>query len=112
MIRHATLLLAILVGLPAAAQQDTAEVDVGGYGSFRYELSDAVRGSFTLRRFVLTTGARWRDRLQAYAGAAYEGTSEGQVALEQAWAQLRLGPVTARAGALLPPVGRFNLYHQ
>jgi hypothetical protein len=129
------LLLATLVALPAAAQQGAPAVDVGGYGAFRYELSDAVRGSFTLRRFALTTDARWRDRLQLFSEVGYERLSGigvarsverledeatlaqrtaggGEIALEQAWAQLRLGPVTARAGAVLPPVGRFNLHHQ
>src|SRR5688572_15597609 len=128
MSRHITLLLAILVALPAAAQQGAPSVDVGGYGSFRYELSDPVRGPFTLRRFVLTTDARWRDRLRLFSEVGYERLSGigvarsvetfedevtvaqrvegngGEIALEQAWAQLRLGPIAARAGAVLPPV--------
>ncbi|MSR36911.1 MAG: hypothetical protein EXR95_09795 [Gemmatimonadetes bacterium] len=113
------------------AQEQELRVDVGGYGAFRYEVSNAVAGSVTLRRFVITTDARFGDRLQAYSEVEYErlseieiergaeesaggptfeqtieGTNGSELALEQAWAQLQLGSVGARVGAILPPVGR------
>lgn len=120
---------------PQAREQEL-RVDVGGYGAFRYEVSNDVTGSVTLRRFVITTDARWGDRLQAYSEVEYErlseieiergvdesaggltfeqeieGTNGSELALEQAWAQLQFGSVGARVGAILPPVGRFNLSH-
>jgi hypothetical protein len=114
-------------------------MDVGGYGSFRLEGSDRHGGepAFTLRRFVVTTDARVGSRLQVYSEVEYErlhkieveraveredgglkfeqeveGTSGGELALEQAWAQLNLTrQVGVRFGAVLAPVGRFNLTH-
>lgn len=113
--------------------------DLGGYGSFRYESSDSedVAASFTLRRLVITTDARYRDRLRMYTEIEYERLSEievergveaeegglefeqelegangGEIALEQAWAQFNFSPAFGvRFGAVLPPVGRFNLQH-
>ncbi len=114
-------------------------LDVGGYGSFRFDASDADQGArgFTLRRFVLTTDARWRDRLQVYSEIEYErfseieiergveaqdgglafeqeleGTNGSEIALEQGWGEFRFtDAVGLRFGAVLPPVGRFNLNH-
>lgn len=114
-------------------------VDLGGYGSFRYELNEAdgVANSITLRRFVLTTDARVRDRLQVYFELEFErlseieiersakpeaggiefeqeleGSNASEIAVEQAWAQFNFSPAFGlRFGAVLPPVGRFNLLH-
>ena len=120
---------------PAPQEQDL-RVHVGGYGSFRYEVSDDVAGSFTLRRFVVTTDARLGDRFRAYSEVEYErlskieieraaeassggltlkqeleGSNGSELALEQAWGQLQFGSIGARFGAILPPVGRFNINH-
>lgn len=114
-------------------------VDVGGYGSFRLSTFDQEAGepSFTLRRFVVTTDARVGSRLQVYSEVEYErlteievergveargdgvafeqeleGTNGSELALEQAWAQYSFSPAfSVRMGAVLPPVGRFNLVH-
>lgn len=114
-------------------------VDVGGYGSFRLEGSDRAGGqpAFTLRRFVVTTDAHLGGRLQVYSEVEYErlgeieverevaqdagglkfeqeleGTNGSELALEQAWAQLNFTPgLGVRFGAVLAPVGRFNLRH-
>lgn len=113
--------------------------DLGGYGSFRYELngSDEVPSSITLRRFVITTDARFGDRLQVYSEVEYErlseieversvaagegglefeqeleGTNGSEIAIEQAWGQFNFGRgLGFRFGAVLPPVGRFNRLH-
>jgi hypothetical protein len=124
----------------AAEQSSEYRVDVGGYGSFRLEGSNRNAGgepAFTLRRFVVTTDARVGSRLQVYSEVEYErlgeievergverdggglkfeqeleGTNGSELALEQAWAQLNLTPgLGVRFGAVLPPVGRFNLHH-
>ena len=42
-----------------------------------------------------------------------EGTSGGELAVEQAWAQFDFNDkIGARMGVVLPPVGRFNLLHE
>jgi hypothetical protein len=105
-------LLATLLALPTSAQEGAPRVDVGGFGSVRYELSEELRGSLTLLRLAGTIDARWRDRVRALSEVGYERLSgAGRLELTQAWGELRLGPVAARAGAVLPPVGRFNLHH-
>lgn len=126
-------------GLPAQQIGD-ATVDIGGYGSFRYSANDAeeLANSITLRRLVVTTDARFADRLQVFSEIEYErlseievergveaeeggglefeqeveGTNASEIAIEQAWAQFNFtDAVGLRFGAVLAPVGRFNLNH-
>jgi hypothetical protein len=117
----------------------TDRVKVGGYGSFRFEHSnlDDVKNTFTFRRFVLTTDANIAPRLRAgfeleferfrklelekntqvTAGGfgvrqAVEGTNDSEISLEQAWLQFDLQDwLRFRGGAILVPVGRFNINH-
>ncbi len=114
-------------------------VRLGGYGSVRFEASSLGNGSdtFTFRRFVLTGDARIAEPLRfgfelelerftqlelerttapAEGGLrveqAIEGTSETEISLEQAWLEYALAPwLRYRVGALLVPLGRFNLTH-
>ncbi|HVN83491.1 MAG TPA: hypothetical protein VMW17_01465 [Candidatus Binatia bacterium] len=114
-------------------------VKVGGYGSFRFEGStlDEVKNTFTFRRFVLTTDANIAPRLRAYfeveferfrklelekslsvqdggltSSSSVEGTDDSELSLEQGWLQYDLADwARFRAGAILVPVGRFNIRH-
>ena len=114
-------------------------VKLGGYGSFRYEGSDLEdqKHTFTYRRFVLTTDANIAPRLRAYMELEFErfrklelekvqepedggltveqtveGTSDSEIALEQAWLQFDLYDwLKFRGGGVLVPLGRFNLNH-
>jgi hypothetical protein len=120
-------------------QGDQYSVSLGGYGSFRYELSDseAVKNSLTFRRFIVTTEARIANRLRIHSEVEYErlseievergvertegglefeqeleGTNGSELAIEQAWAQFDFTRALGlRFGAVLPPVGRFNVEH-
>jgi len=114
-------------------------VKLGGYGSLRYENNslDDLNSTFTFRRFVLTTAAKISSRLhfnleleferfrklelerdlRPDSGGlrleqAIEGTNESEIALEQAWLQYDMTEwFNIRAGAVLVPLGRFNLRH-
>jgi len=114
-------------------------VKIGGYGSLRYENSslDDLGSTFTLRRLVLTTAAKITPRLHFYteveyerfrklelersigpagngllATQAFEGTNGSEISLEQAWLQYDLTNwLSMRAGAVLVPLGRFNIRH-
>jgi hypothetical protein len=114
-------------------------VQVGGYGSTRFEASDLSeqKNSFVFRRFVLTTDANIAPRLRAYfeleferfrtlelekgvqptaaglgAEQEIEATNESEISLEQAWLQFDLQDwIKLRAGGVLVPLGRFNLNH-
>lgn len=115
-----------------------SNVKVGGYGSFRFDGGDSgITESMTLRRFVTTFDAEVSPRFRAYAEVEYErfseieiersvsaeagglkfeqeieGTNGSEIALEQAWGEYRVTDALAiRFGAVLPPVGRFNIRH-
>ena len=114
-------------------------VKIGGYGSLRYDNSslDDLYSTFTFRRFVLTTEAKIAPRLRFSLELEYErfrklelersvkpedeglgleqaieGTDGSEIAIEQAWLQYDLTDwLSFRGGAVLVPVGRFNLRH-
>jgi hypothetical protein len=114
-------------------------VQIGGYGSVRFEANSArgVDTTFTLRRFVLTADAAIAPKLRSYfeleferfrkleldrkvevanggltIRQAIEGTTDSEISLEQAFLEYELAePLKVRAGALLVPLGRFNLSH-
>lgn len=135
----AVLFLGPARGVAQEVETDDLTLDIGGYGSFRYEANDVddLANSITFRRFVVTTDARWKDRLQVYSEIEYErlseievergvsaengglefeqeleGTNGSEIAVEQAWGQWNFNDaVGLRFGAVLPPVGRFNTNH-
>src|SRR5262245_43697586 len=114
-------------------------VQVGGYGSMRFEASDLEnqKNSFVFRRFVLTTDANIAPRLRSYfeleferfrklelekntsaqpgglnSEQAIEGTNDSEISLEHAWLQFDIDEwMKFRAGGVLVPLGRFNLNH-
>ena len=115
-------------------------VKLGGYGSFRYEGTDLSQNqhTFTYRRFVLTADANIAPRLRGYfeleferfrqlevekslapaegglaAEQAIEATNNSEISIEQAWLQYDLWHdwLSFRGGAMLVPLGRFNLNH-
>ena len=114
-------------------------VKLGGYGSTRFEANslDQLHDTFTLRRLVLTTEAKIAPRLRFYLELEYErfrklelersakpqdaglgveqaieGTDGSEISLEQAWLQYDLTKwLSVRTGAVLVPLGRFNLRH-
>ncbi len=127
---------------------ESGKVKLGGYGSVRYENGTSKDpGTFTFRRFVLTTDAQVTDRLSVYSEIEYErfseleleketfkireqdergritqglgfkqeveGTDGSEISVEQAWAKYSLidEKLAVQAGAVLVPVGRFNLNH-
>lgn len=114
-------------------------VSLGGYGSARFEASslDNQNTGFTFRRFVLALDAKPTDRLETYLeleferftelelekginlspdeieiSQALEGGNGSEISIEQAWARYTINPAfRLDFGALLMPVGRFNINH-
>src|SRR3990172_4400862 len=115
------------------------QTKIGAYGSIRYGTSslDDLHNTFTFRRFVLTTDSQIAERLRAYleleferftelelerrtfptAGGlrveqAIEGSNKSEISLEQAWMQYDIADwLKFRGGAVLVPLGRFNINH-
>lgn len=112
---------------------------VSGYGSARFEASgiNEQNTGFTHRRFVLSINSQLLERLQTMfeleferftelelekgvaTGTdefelyqAIEGTNGSEISVEQAWARYIVKPgLHLDFGAMLVPVGRFNLQH-
>tara|TARA_R110000823_G_scaffold281416_2_gene399721 strand:- start:8763 stop:10301 length:1539 start_codon:yes stop_codon:yes gene_type:complete len=123
----------------ASVRSGARDFHIGGYGSIRAETNnlDADQDTFTFRRIVLTGDGKINDRLEAYfeleferfgeieleksasagadgfsAGQAIEGTNGSEISMEQAWARYRVNDsVNLDMGALLVPLGRFNINH-
>jgi hypothetical protein len=114
------------------------QTKLGAYGSMRYGTSnlDDMHNSFTFRRLVLTVDSPIAERLKANieleferfteleiekrffsSGGvglqqAIEGTNKSEISLEQAWMQYDMADwLKFRAGAVLVPLGRFNINH-
>jgi hypothetical protein len=116
-----------------------SDFKVGGYGSTRFEASDLANNNntFTFRRFVLSGDATIGERLRGLVeielerftelevergtpaegglrgfSQSIEGSDQSEIHLEQAWVQFALADwARFRAGAILVPVGRFNINH-
>src|SRR5262249_17781445 len=125
--------------MPTTQLPFTDRVRVGGYGSMRVSVTDdpALKNTFELRRFVLTSDARIAPRLSAYmeleferfrkleiektlapaegglsAQQSVEGTNDSEISLEQIWMQYDIQDwLKFRGGGVLVPLGRFNINH-
>ncbi len=114
-------------------------VRIGGYGSFRFEGSNLkdVGDTFTYRRFVLSADAAIAARLHSAVEVEFEhftvlglerntgpaagglqvaqsikGSDDSELSIEQAWLAYDLTSwLQFKGGAILVPLGRFNLNH-
>ncbi|MBI5504376.1 MAG: hypothetical protein HY899_06220 [Deltaproteobacteria bacterium] len=124
---------------PSALAQGSEGVELGGYGSLRFEggSPDDVSDTFTFRRFVLTADAPVASRIRSSFELEFErfrklelersasvedgglsieqevdGTSDSEITMEQMWVEYDLDAALAlRAGGVLVPLGRFNQNH-
>jgi outer membrane murein-binding lipoprotein Lpp len=116
------------------------QTKIGSYGSMRYGTSnlDDLHNTFTFRRFVMTVDSPIYERLKAYmeleferftsleldkkltrtsgggltSEVAIEGTHNSEISMEQAWMQYDITDwLKFRGGAVLVPLGRFNIDH-
>lgn len=103
------------------AVRSTTRVNLGGYFEFNYiDRGDRI-SEFNQARTVVELGAQIHDRIRFYSeveyenGAVLEGGEEtgGELELEQAYLDFEINKaLNFRAGMLLVPLGRFNLYHE
>ncbi len=119
--------LLLVLGLPASpalAQEQRAAV--GGYGELHYndvtntESGENPAGQLDFHRFVLFVGYTFNDWVSFHSELELEHTlveagedEGGEVALEQAYVDLRYHPALGvRAGLVLVPVGIINPVHE
>ena len=135
-LKPAAILICTLLSLNAYALEREGGISVGAYGSTRFELSKG-KSTFTLRRVVPTLSATIEERLKFYTELEFErfglielqesleekegglltqseleGSKGSEIKLEQMWGDFEISrPFRIRIGAVLPPVGRFNIFH-
>jgi hypothetical protein len=115
--------------VPAAVAARESRTSVGGYGELHYNnLDDDVEetgGDDSLsradfHRFIIYVGHEFNDQLRFFselevehALVAGDGSSDGEVELEQAWLEMDLSQNHhARAGLDVLPVGIINRTHE
>ncbi|MGB2600644.1 MAG: porin [Candidatus Omnitrophota bacterium] len=104
-------------GVVIENESGTLGVTVGGYADIEYENFQNSTSNFDQHRFVLNLGAQIHDRLRFYSEYEIEhggpdASGGGEAKIEQAWIDFLMTDwINARAGALLVPFGRYNLYH-
>ncbi len=92
-------------------------VSVGGYADIEFESFEKNVSAFDQHRFVINRGAELFDRLRFYSEYEIEhggpdASGGGEAKVEQAWMDFLIADwINLRAGALLVPFGRYNLYH-
>ncbi|HEO64059.1 MAG TPA: hypothetical protein ENN78_02180, partial [Candidatus Omnitrophica bacterium] len=94
-------------------------VSVGGYADIEFENFQKTHSTFDQHRWVINIGAELADRLRFYSeyeiehgGPNAQNSGDGEAKVEQAWIDYLINDaINFRAGALLVPFGRYNLYH-
>ncbi len=92
-------------------------VSVGGYADIEFENFENSHSTFDQHRWIINIGAELADRLRFYSEYEIEhggpnASGSGEAKVEQAWIDYLINDgVNLRAGALLIPFGRYNLYH-
>ncbi|NGP75408.1 hypothetical protein G3570_02100 [Balneolaceae bacterium YR4-1] len=116
------LLLSFFISQHANAQQGQGAT-IGGYGELHYNdvtynaNGDQGPGEFDFHRFILYAGYDFNDWIAFRSELEIEHTfvndGQGEVALEQAYVDLRYKPeLGVRAGIMLVPVGIVNPIHE
>lgn len=84
---------------------------VGGYADLEFSNFDNTDSAFDQHRLVVNVASQLHERISFYSEIEFEHGGE-EVEVEQAWLDFELHPwLVFRAGALLMPFGRYNLYH-
>lgn len=97
-----------------------SDTTIGGYGEIAYNgyVHDASRNQADLKRFVLSFGHRFNDRLSLQSEVEIEHAvassgDNGEVAIEQAYLNYAFTPsVNVKAGLFLMPFGFINRNHE
>lgn len=92
------------------------DISVGGYFDHEYENFENSTATFDQHRWIINIGAQLTDRLRFYSEYEIEhggpSVTGGEAKVEQAWMDYLIEDwINVRAGALLVPFARYNLYH-
>ncbi|OGX19931.1 MAG: hypothetical protein A2Y04_04105 [Omnitrophica WOR_2 bacterium GWC2_45_7] len=94
------------------------DVTLGGYFDTEYRDLAKTDSTFQQHRWIINIGAAMHDKLRFNSeleieyGGPNTPSSDGEIKVEQAYGDYLINEmVNLRAGALLVPFGRYNLYH-
>ena len=94
------------------------DVSLGGYFDTEYRDFENTDSTFQQHRWIINIGASLHDRLRFNSELEIEyggpniPSSDGEIKVEQAYGDFLINDyVNLRAGAILVPFGRYNLYH-
>ncbi len=96
----------------------SSNVSLGGYVDMEYRDLNNSESTFRQHRWIINVGAQVTDRIQfnseyeiEYGGPDSSG-GDGEAKVEQAYMNYLINDyINLRAGAILAPFGRYNLYH-
>ncbi len=92
-------------------------VSLGGYMDHEFENFENTNSTFDQHRWILNVGAEIGQRLRFFSEYEIEhggpdASGGGEAKVEQAWVDYLISDwINLRAGAVLVPFGRYNLYH-
>ncbi|MCF7916588.1 MAG: hypothetical protein K9L61_02295 [Candidatus Omnitrophica bacterium] len=92
-------------------------VSLGGYMDHEFENFQNTNSTFDQHRWILNIGAELGERLRFYSEYEIEhggpdASGGGEAKVEQAWVDYLISDgINLRAGAVLVPFGRYNIYH-
>ncbi|MDP3921222.1 MAG: porin [Candidatus Omnitrophota bacterium] len=102
-------------GLIVREHSGFGNVSLGGYADIELENFQNRNSTFDQHRWIINVGAEIGERLRFYSEYEIEHggpSAGGEAKVEQAWIDFLIhDAVNLRAGALLVPFGRYNLYH-
>lgn len=93
-------------------------VSLGGYADMEYYDLDGSESTFRQHRWIINVGAQVHERIRFSSefeleyGGPNMPNADGEAKVEQAYIDYLIHDgINLRAGALLVPFGRYNLYH-
>lgn len=104
-------------GLEVESPSGMAKVTVGGYMDHEFENFENTDSTFDQHRWIINVGAQLGERLRFFSEYEIEhggpdASGGGEAKVEQAYIDYLIEDwVNFRAGAMLVPFGRTNIYH-
>jgi len=104
-------------GLVVEVPSGSSRVTIGGYMDHEFENFENTDSTFDQHRYVINIGAEIGERVRFYSEYEIEhggpnASGGGEAKVEQAWVDYLIEDwINLRAGAVLVPFGRLNLYH-
>lgn len=93
-------------------------VSLGGYFDMEYYDREREESTFRQHRWIINIGAQLADRIRFNSeyeieyGGTNSAAADGEAKVEQAYGDYLINDmINLRAGAILSPFGRYNLYH-